>query len=283
MSVVARYSHLHLHRHHPYNRRFRGGAGYDEDWDPFGGRKQQLLDEYKSLGREGIQNKLIERTKQKVDAASKEQKEVAADTRSQREKFDSLFAPGNNTTADRRDANVAANYQQERDDAQRDILLGLATKDQIKRLYDQDHSGNVKSGVGGFFESLPTLLFDNDFVDGLRLGFGTVTGIGAPLVGKIPGAEEAAGILGEAGKYIQGDIDSADTVLRRQQDREGAPSDRAEQQLQNSYQFWDPEQGRQALFEHQQAQNESASEIQRAKQAQLDAERDERIRKKRGY
>lgn len=97
------------------------------------------------------------------------------------------------------------------------VILGLATKADLKELYRYDHAGpvhqnSVKEQLDNAFEQL----FDSDFFDGFRYGFGSVLQLGAPLFDYVPGGEGASEYIDEAGKFIQGDIDSVDTIINRQ-------------------------------------------------------------------
>lgn len=99
-------------------------------------------------------------------------------------------------------------------------LLGLATKSDLAELYRYDNrvpdDNSIKAQVDRAFNDL----FDNDFFDGFRFGFGSVLQLGAPIFDLVPGAEGVSEYVDEAGKFVQGDIDSVDTIINRQQARD---------------------------------------------------------------
>lgn len=96
------------------------------------------------------------------------------------------------------------------------VILGLATKADLVELYRYDHAKEKDNSVGAQLERAFDDLFDNDFFDGFRYGFGSVLQLGAPLFDYVPGGEGASEYIDEAGKFIQGDIDSVDTIINRQ-------------------------------------------------------------------
>lgn len=106
------------------------------------------------------------------------------------------------------------------------VVLGLATREDYTDLYAFDHYTEPDNSVLGKLTSAFNSLFDNDFFDGFRFGFGSVLQFGAPIFDYVPGAEGVSEFLDEGGKFVQGDIDSLDTIRANQDRRNGVDLER---------------------------------------------------------
>lgn len=208
------------------------GRGFDEDWNP-------TLDRYGSFAADQtkhFQKLANEDPEQLVKYYNEKRKDVVNAQREGKNLVEYARNDQGKLVHFREDRDGEQNYAAQSfnkggvrgieeaktniiNQARERVLLGLATKTDLVELYRYDHAMEKDNSIGAQAQRAFDDLFDNDFFDGFRYGFGQVLQLGAPIFDAIPQTEGVGEYVEEAGKFIQGDIDSIDTIIGNQNRR----------------------------------------------------------------